>query len=111
MSDTADLTLLSGTVQETARELRLLRLQVESVSARMATLDQRLGTVDQRLTNLEQGTDRLTSEVSRGFGQLQQQLTRAEKRFDALDAGLAALRDQASDDSAKLAEILRILQR
>ena len=103
MSETVDSTLLGGTVQEIARAMRLLRLQVESSSTRM-------GVVDQRLTNLEQGLDRLTSRVSRGFGQIQQQLTRTEKRFDAVDAGLGALREQAATNTRQLEEIAQLLR-
>jgi hypothetical protein len=39
MSETADLTLLSGSVQEIVREIRRMRLQVDSVNARLSGQD------------------------------------------------------------------------
>jgi prefoldin subunit 5 len=92
LTDVVDLTVLSGLMQETQREMRLLRLQTDNLAARVGTLDQRLSTVDQRLATLEQAAHGIIGEMGRGFGQTQQQATRLEKRIDAVDAGLTALR-------------------
>jgi hypothetical protein len=81
MSDTLDLTLLSGTVLEIVRELRLLRLQVDQLAAGLPP----------RMAVIEQSFHELVGEVSRGFGQTQQQITRLESRVGAVDAGLARL--------------------
>lgn len=104
MSDTADFTLLSGLVQETAREVRLLRLQMDNLVSRSASTEQRLAT-------MEQSFHELVGEVSRGFAQVQQQATRQEKRFDAVDAGLAWLRETAAENARQLAELIGMLRR
>ncbi len=80
MSETLDLTVLSGLVQETAREARLMRLQVDNLASRFAGMEQRVSV-------LEQSFHDLVGEVSRGFSQVQQRATRHEKRLDAVDAG------------------------
>jgi hypothetical protein len=59
---------------------------------------------------LEQSFHELVGEASRGFGQVQQQLTRHEKRFDAVDAGLASLRDTAAENTRQLAEVISLLR-
>jgi prefoldin subunit 5 len=92
MNDVVDLTMLSGLMEEMQREMRLLRLQGDGLASRVAALDQRLGTVDQRLGALETAIHGIIGEMGRGFGQTQQQATRLEKRIDAVDAGLTALR-------------------
>ena len=48
--------------------------------------------IEARLATVEQSIHELISEIARGFGQQQQQLTRMEQRFDAVDAGLAGIR-------------------
>jgi hypothetical protein len=92
----ADPTLLSGLVQKMARDVRLLRLQLDNLAPRLISTDQRLAiteqrfvAVDQRLAVKERSIHQLIGEVSCGFRQMQQQLTRGEKRFDAMNAGLA----------------------
>jgi hypothetical protein len=42
------------------------------------------------------------AEVARGFGQVQQQMTRHEKRFDALDSGLAALHAELAGGNERM---------
>jgi uncharacterized coiled-coil protein SlyX len=100
MADTPippDLTLLSGQITETGRDVRLLRLQVDNIAARLAAQDQRhdqrFTAVDQRLATLEQSIHELIGETARGFGQQQQQLTRVEQRLDALGTGLAGIQE------------------
>jgi hypothetical protein len=88
MSETVDLTLLFGLVQGIDRELRLLRLQFENVAP--------------RVTIMEQSFHDLVAEVARGFGQVQQQMTRHEKRFDALDSGLASLQAELADSTTRI---------
>jgi prefoldin subunit 5 len=88
MSDTIDLTMLSGSIQEMQRDLRLLRLQTETMAARNGTLDQAIhGTIN---------------EIGRGFDQLQQQVTRLERRIDGVDAELTALREAVDTNAAQI---------
>ena len=82
VSDVLDLGLISGSLQEMTRTVGLMRLQLDAMVARF-------GGIDGRLASLEQSFHDLTNETARGFGQLQQQLTRHEQRFDGLDAALA----------------------
>lgn len=91
MSDTVDLTLLAGSLLEITRDVRLMRLQLDNMAARISGQDGRLGGIDGRIASMEQSFHDLVGEVSRGFGQQQQQLARMEKRFDVVEAGLAAL--------------------
>jgi hypothetical protein len=42
---------------------------------------------------LEQAIYGIINELGRGFGQQQQQITRLEKRIDAVDVGLTGLRE------------------
>ena len=56
-------------------------------------LDQRVTTLDQRMGALEQAIYGIINELGRGFGQQQQQITRLEKRIDAVDVGLTGLRE------------------
>jgi uncharacterized coiled-coil protein SlyX len=92
-----DLTLLSGSITEMGRDVRLLRLQVDNIAARLAAQDQRhdqrFSAIDQRLATLEQSIHELIGETARGFGQQQQQLTRVEQRLDALGTGLAGIQE------------------
>jgi uncharacterized coiled-coil protein SlyX len=111
MSDILDLTLLSGTVLEAARDIRLLRLQMDNLASRLGALEQRFSMLDQRLASVEQSIHDVIGEMSRGFGQMQQHLTRHEKRFDAVDAGLAALRETATENTRQLGEIIGLLSR
>jgi hypothetical protein len=113
MSGALDLTMLSGTMLEISRDLRLMRLQMDNLASRLAghdgrfgSIDGRLGGIDGRLGTLEQSFHELANETGRGFGQVQQQLTRHEKRFDAFDAGLAALHDSAARMERALADIV-----
>jgi hypothetical protein len=98
------LTLLSGPTQETAREVRLMRLQLDNLVARAAGADQRIGV-------LEQSFHELVGEVARGFGQLQQQVSRQEKRLDAIDAGLTSLRETAAESVRQMGELVALLRR
>jgi hypothetical protein len=93
MSETVDLTLLFGLVQGIDRELRLLRLQFENMAP--------------RVTIMEQSFHDLVAEVARGFGQVQQQMTRHEKRFDALDSGLASLQAELADGNERMIAVWR----
>ena len=106
MSDTIDLTLLSGNLQGLEREVRLLRVQLDqlagTVSARLNGIDARLGSVDARLGVTEQSIHDLAAEMSRGMGQMQQQLVRHEKRFDVLDAGLTSLRREMAENTDRI---------
>jgi hypothetical protein len=95
MSDVVDLSFLSGQVLGVERELRLIRLQGDNLSSRLASLDT-------RTASLEQNFHGLVSEVFRGFGQAQQQASRNEKRLEVLDAGLSALRTAIDDSTEKI---------
>jgi hypothetical protein len=97
VSDVIDLTLLSGMIQGVDREMRLMRLQLEQIA----------GGMPPRLSAVEQSFHGLTVEVTRGFGQLQQQLTRQEKRLDALDGGLATLRSALNESTAAIIEAIK----
>ena len=88
MGDTVDITLLFNLVHGADRELRLLRLQVENMVPRLAAL--------------EQAFHDLVAEVARGLGQVQQHMTRQEKRIEAVDAGLASLRVEQADSTARI---------
>jgi TolA-binding protein len=99
MGETVDLTLLAGGVQGLERETRLLRLQLDHLAG---TVPPRLGGIEARLQVMEQSVHDLATEVARSFGQVQQQLTRAEKRFDGLEAGLAALQAQIAESTDRL---------
>jgi hypothetical protein len=108
-----DLTLLGGQITEMGRDVRLMRLQVDNIAARLAAHDQRFTAIDQRFTaidgrlgTVEQSIHELTGEMARGFGQQQQQLTRIEKRFDVVDAGLTALRDGMAENTKLLSDLL-----
>jgi hypothetical protein len=96
MSETVDLTLLSASMQELQRDVRLLRIQ----------LDQLVGSVPPRLAVLEQSVHAIATELARGFGQMQQQLARHEARFDALDAGLTAVRSEIAASTERLVRLL-----
>jgi hypothetical protein len=85
--------------QETARDVRLLRLQVGNIASRLFGIEGRVGT-------LEQAFHELVGETARGFGQVQ--LTRHEKRFDMLDVGLASLRGDLAESTD---QILRAIGR
>jgi len=104
MSETLDLTLLTGT--EIARDVRLMRLQVDNLSSRLSGQDGRLGGIEGRLGAMEQSFHGLVGEMSRGFGQVQQQLTRGEKRIEAVDAGLTALREELAASTAQIIQAI-----
>jgi hypothetical protein len=97
VSDVIDFTLLSGMIQGVDREMRLMRLQLEQIA----------GGMPPRLSAVEQSFHGLTVEVTRGFGQIQQQLTRQEKRLDALDGGLATLRSALNKSTAAIIEAIK----
>jgi len=92
LSDAVDHNLLFDMVRGTDREVRLLRLQIDSIVPRLAAV--------------EQSFHDLASETARGFGQLQQQMSRQEKRLDVLDEGLAALRTEVADGTARIIQAI-----
>lgn len=102
MSDTVDLTLLAGSLQEITRNIRLMRLQMDNLASRLNAQDGRLAGIDGRIGAMEQSFHDLVGEVSRGFGQQQQQLMRMEKRFDVLGFGLAALQESLAANTASI---------
>src|SRR4051812_9016917 len=105
MADTLDLTLLVGKWEESARDIRLMRLQLDALASRLwgrappppntasrsPNIDGRFPTIDTRIGSVEQSVHALTNEVAHGFGRVKQQLSRHEKRFDGLDAALSKL--------------------
>jgi len=99
MSDVVDPPLISGLVEGTTRELRLLRLQLDNVASRVASVESRVGTSEQSFHGL-------VGEVARGFDQLQQQLTRHEKRIEVIDAGLTGLRAELADSTARIIQAI-----
>jgi uncharacterized coiled-coil protein SlyX len=104
MSDVVDLTMISGAVLEVTRDVRLMRLQLDALAARLSGHDGRFGGIDGRLAALEQSFHDLTNETARGFGQMQQQFARQEQRLNALDAGLGKL---SADLAASTERIIR----
>jgi chromosome segregation ATPase len=106
MSEVVDLTLLASGVQEIAREVRLMRLQVDNLASRLSGQDGRLGGIEGRIGAMEQSFHDLLGEVSRSFGQMQQQATRQEKRTEAVDAGLTALRAELADSTARIIQAI-----
>ena len=102
MGETVDLTMPAGALVGIARDVRLLRLQLDSLASRSAGQDGRLGGIEGRIGAMEQSFHDLVGETSRGFGQMQQQLTRHERRLEAVDTGLAALRAELADSTARL---------
>jgi hypothetical protein len=107
MSETIDLTMLAGTLQEVQRDMRLPRVQLEQLAG---TAPARLDSIDARLGVMEKIVHSLATEITRDFGQVQQGLTRHERRFDTLDAGLTSLRESAADNTQQLEEVLRLLR-
>jgi hypothetical protein len=99
MSDTIDFSLLSSLLNGVDRELRLVRLQVDAIVPRLAALDSRVAAMEQSFHDL-------VAEVARGFGQVQQQMTRQEKRTDAVDEGLATLRTELAGSTARIIEAI-----
>jgi hypothetical protein len=95
MSETIDLTLLSSRLQGVEREVRLMGMQLDllagAIPPRLAAIEARITGTDGRIGVLEQSLHSLTAEVAQGFGQMQQQMARAEQRFDAVQTGLAEL--------------------
>ncbi|MSP00830.1 MAG: hypothetical protein EXR07_07250 [Acetobacteraceae bacterium] len=113
MSDTVDMTFLSGTVVEISRDIRLMRLQMDGMASRLsghdgrfASQDVRLGGIESRLGALEGSFHDLVGETSRGFSQQQQQLTRLEKRIDGLGAGLATLQVDLGESTARIIQAI-----
>ena len=101
MSDVLGLGLISGSLQEMTRTVGLMRLRLDAMVARF-------GGIDGRLASLEQSFHDLTNETARGFGQLQQQLTRHEKRFDGLDATLAKLGTDLAENTERIIREIRV---
>jgi uncharacterized coiled-coil protein SlyX len=108
-----DLTLLGGNIAEITRDIRMLRLQVDIITGRLAGQDQRFTTIDQRFTGIdgrmaeiEKSIHGMLGEMSRGFGQQQQQLTRMEKRFDGVEATLADLGRTLGEQTKLLTDLL-----
>jgi hypothetical protein len=84
----SDLTQLGGAIAEMARDLRLLRVQVEHIAARLAAHEQRLTALDARSALIERSTP--------------QQLS----RFDAVDAALTAIREWLLANQRMLIELV-----
>ena len=101
MSDVLDLGLISGSLQEMTRTVGLMRLRLDAMVARF-------GGIDGRLASLERSFHDLTDRTARGFGQLQQQLTRHEKRFDGLDAALAKLGTDLAENTERIIREIRV---
>jgi hypothetical protein len=85
-----------------AEALGEMRTSFADVRTAFAGQDGRLGGIEGRLSAMEQSFHGLVNEVSRGFGQQQQQLTRLEKRINAVDAGLSALGAALADSTANI---------
>jgi hypothetical protein len=99
MNDAVELGLLAGRIVAAERELRLMRLQLEQIVSSVGLLATGL---PQRLGSLEQLFHGLAGELSHGLGLIQQQQPRQEARFDALDAGLTALRTGLEESTARI---------
>jgi DnaJ-domain-containing protein 1 len=108
VSDVLDLGLISGSLQEMTRTVGLMRLRLDAMVARLSGHDGRFGGIEGRLASLEQSFHDLTNETARGFGQLQQQLTRHEKRFDGLDAALAKLGTDLAENTGRIIREIRV---
>jgi hypothetical protein len=106
MSETMDLTLLSGGLQDFEREVRLSRVQLDQLAgvmpARFGSIEARLGGIDARPGVMQKSGHDLTTEINREFGQVRQQLTHNERRFDAVEAGLASLQTQLAESTERL---------
>jgi hypothetical protein len=102
MSDTVDVTSLSGSVLGVERDVRVLRLQFDQFAG---TVQARPGGIEARLGVMEQSAHDLSSEVARGFGRIQQQLARQEKRFDTLDAALTLLPDKLLEHIERIVDV------
>ena len=96
MSEAVDLTLLSGRLVGLEREMRLMRISVDTLVPRVAVM--------------EQSFRDLIGEVSRGFEQHDQRLSRIESRLDTLDAGLTALGSAMADQTALMTQIAALLK-
>jgi TolA-binding protein len=99
VSETVDLTLLSGGMQGLEREVRLMTLQLDQLAG---SVPLRLDGIEARLGVLEKTVHDLSTEINREAGVVRQQLTRHEKRFDAVDAGLANLQTQIAESTERL---------
>ena len=99
MNETVDLTLLSGSLQGLEREGRLMRLQLDQLAG---TMPLRLDSIDARLGVLEKPVHDLPPEISRESGLVRQQLTRHEKQFDVLGAGLGSLQTMVAERTERL---------
>ena len=104
MSETVDLTLLAAGVQGIEREMRLLRVQLDQLAG---AVPPRLASIDARLAVLEQSVHSLSSELARGFGQMQQQHARTERRCEAVNAGLSLLRTEIATGNATLLQAIK----
>jgi hypothetical protein len=58
------------------------------------------------MTVLEESLHDLVADVARGFGEVQQQMNRLEKRIDAVADGVASLRAQLADSTARIIETI-----
>lgn len=103
MSDAVDLTLLSGGLQGLEREPRLPRMQVDQLAGALRV---RMSSSEARLGVLEQSVHELATEVARGVGQVRQQPSRHEKRFDPLDAGLASPRAALTGSTERIVQTM-----
>jgi hypothetical protein len=119
MSENLDLTLLSGTVTQISRDIRLmqlqlqLQLQLDSMAARLSghdgsfdAIEGHLGVIEGRLGALEGSFHDLLGETARGFGQQQQQLMRLEKRIETVGAGLDALGVDLAESTTRILQAI-----
>ncbi len=100
MSETVDFSMLGAQVQDLDRQLRLVRLQLD-------TLVSSTGNTNNRLATIEQGFHGLTAEMARGFGQIQQQLTQHTKQLAVVQAGLEELKAGLQASTAELLTAIR----
>ena len=100
MSETIDLSVLGAQLQDLDRQLRLVRLQLDTLVSSGSTTNSRLATI-------EQGFHNLTAEMARGFGQMQQQLARHTQQLAAVQTGLAELKADLQANHAELLAAIR----
>lgn len=77
-----------------ARDVRLMRLQIDNMAPRLASV--------------EQSFHGLLGEVGRGFSQVSQQFARHDARFDSISAGIDALRNAFRSHAD---EVMRAMRR
>ena len=73
----------------------------------MGGIEGRLSGIEGRIGFLGQSFHEMIGEMARGFGQIQQHITRHEKRLEAVDIGVAALRTDLADGTARIIQEIR----